>query len=91
MNSLNNRLYKFPSLLLTLTLFACATQSGTWVKSDVAPLQFNQDNYACLQESQQPYGYSQGSLGWGMVGALAGVDITVTQGYKPIKSFTQLA
>ena len=27
----------------------------------------------------------------GMVGVLAGVDITVTQGYKPIKSFTQLA
>lgn len=49
---------------LTFTLFACATQSGTWVKSDAAPLQLNQDNYACLQESQQPYGYNQGGFGW---------------------------
>jgi hypothetical protein len=65
MNDVNNRLYKFPSLLLALTLFACATQSGIWVKGDVTPLQFNQDNYACLQESQQPYGYSQGGYGWG--------------------------
>jgi hypothetical protein len=59
------RLYKFSSFLLSLTLFACATQSGIWVKGDVTPLQFNQDNYACLQESQQPYGYSQGGYGWG--------------------------
>ena len=65
MNGVNFRLNKLYSFLLPLTLFSCATQSGTWVKSDVAPLQFNQDNYACLQESQQPYGYSQGGLGWG--------------------------
>ena len=50
---------------LIMILASCATQSGIWVKSDVAPLQFNQDNYACLQESQQPYGYAQGAYGWG--------------------------
>ena len=59
------RLYKLLLAFTPLILFACATQSGKWVKSDTAPLQFNQDNYACLQESQQPYGYSQGSYGWG--------------------------
>lgn len=51
------------SLIMILT--SCATQSGVWVKSDTAPLQFNQDNYACLQESQQPYGYAQVGYGWG--------------------------
>ncbi|WP_353202988.1 hypothetical protein [Polynucleobacter sp.] len=59
------RLNKLSIALLLLSLFACATQSGIWVKSDMAPLQFNQDNYACLQESQQPYGYNQGAYGWG--------------------------
>lgn len=59
------RLNKPSIALLPLSLFACATQSGIWVKSDMAPLQFNQDNYACLQESQQPYGYNQGAYGWG--------------------------
>jgi len=62
---INMRLYKFPLLLLPATLFACATQSGVWVKDNTASLQFNQDNYACLQESQQSYGYSQGGYGWG--------------------------
>jgi hypothetical protein len=61
----NMRLCKFTLLLIPATLFACATQSGVWVKGDTAPLKFNQDNYACLQESQQPYGYSQGGYGWG--------------------------
>ena len=65
MNCVKNRLYKFPLFLLPLTLVACATQSGTWVKSDVVQLQFNQDSYACLQESQQPFGYSQGGCRWG--------------------------
>jgi hypothetical protein len=51
-------------VLFTLILFACAVQSGIWIKGDVTPLQFNQDNYACLQESQQPFGYNQGSYGW---------------------------
>jgi len=59
------RLNQFFLAFLSLTLFACAAQSGIWVKSDVAPLQFNQDNYACLQESQQPFGYGQGGYGWG--------------------------
>ena len=59
------RLNKFSIALLPIALFACAIQSGIWVKSDVAPLQFYQDNYACLQEAQQPYGYNQGSYGWG--------------------------
>lgn len=59
------RLYKYCLSLLSLTLFACASQSGVWVKNDTAPLQFNQDNYACLQESQQPFGWSQGGYGWG--------------------------
>jgi hypothetical protein len=63
----NMRLNKFPLLLIPATLFACATQSGLWVKSDVTPLQLNQDNYTCLQESQQPYGYSQGGYGWGNI------------------------
>jgi len=56
-----NRLFL---VLFSLILFACAIQSGNWVKRDVTPLQFNQDNYACLQESQQPFGYNQGSYGW---------------------------
>lgn len=51
--------------LMTLALTACASQSGVWVKSGTTPLQFNQDNYACLQESQQPFGYSPGGYGWG--------------------------
>ena len=50
---------------LIMILASCATQSGVWIKSGIAPLQFNQDNYACLQESQQPYGYAQGGYGWG--------------------------
>jgi len=62
---INMRLCKFLLMLIPAILFACATQSGTWIKSDVAPLQFNQDNYVCLQESQQPFGYSQGGYGWG--------------------------
>mgnify|MGYP006279079807 FL=1 len=49
---------------MPLFLVACATQSGVWVKPDVTTLQFNQDNYACLQESQQPFGYAQGGFGW---------------------------
>jgi len=59
------RIYKLSFVFAPLILFACATQSGTWVKSDTAPLQFNQDNYACLQESQQPFGWGQGGYGWG--------------------------
>ena len=59
------RLYKSSLLLIPLILVACATQSGIWVKSDVTALQFNQDNYACLQESQQPFGFGQGGYGWG--------------------------
>jgi hypothetical protein len=62
---MNMRLNQFFLALLSLTLFACVAQSGIWIKSDVAPLQFNQDNYACLQESQQPFGYGQGGYGWG--------------------------
>ena len=59
------RLYKSSMLLMPLFLAACATQSGIWFKSDVTPLQFNQDNYACLQESQQPFGFGPGVYGWG--------------------------
>ena len=59
------RIYKLTFVFVPLILFACATQSGTWIKSDTAPLQFNQDNYACLQESQQPFGWGQGGYGWG--------------------------
>lgn len=36
-----------------------------WVKYEVAPPPLIQDNYACLQELQQPYGCSQGTYGWG--------------------------
>jgi hypothetical protein len=59
------RIFKYSLLLMPLILASCATQSGVWVRSDATPLQFNQDNYACLQESQQPYGFSQGGFGWG--------------------------
>ena len=52
-------------ILLPLILAACATQSGMWVKRDATALQFNQDNYTCLQESQQPFGFGQGGYGWG--------------------------
>lgn len=52
-------------LLMLFSLAGCATQSGTWIKTGITQLQFNQDNYACLQEAQQPFGYSQGSYGWG--------------------------
>lgn len=52
-------------VFIPLALTACASQSGVWVKSGITPLQFNQDNYACLQESQQPFGYSPGGYGWG--------------------------
>lgn len=62
---MSSRLHKSCLSLLPLALFACATQSGIWVKSNVTPLQTNQDNYACLQESQQPFGWSQGGYGWG--------------------------
>jgi hypothetical protein len=62
---INMRFHNLYLAPLILILASCASQSGTWVKSDVAPLQFNQDNYACLQESQQPYGYSQGGYGRG--------------------------
>jgi hypothetical protein len=61
---MNIPLNRFSLTLFPLILFACATQPGIWVKSDVAPMQFNQDNYACLQESQQPFGYNQGAYGW---------------------------
>ena len=59
------RILKYSLLLMPMILAACATQSGLWVKGDVTPLQFNQDNYACLQESQQPFGFNQGGYGWG--------------------------
>lgn len=59
------RVLKYSLLLMPLILAACATQSGLWVNDDVTPLQFNQDNYACLQESQQPFGFNQGGYGWG--------------------------
>ena len=52
-------------LLMLFFLTGCATQSGTWIKTGITQLQFNQDNYACLQEAQQPFGYSQGGYGWG--------------------------
>lgn len=51
-------------LAVTLIVVACAGPTGTWMKNGVTPLQFDQDNYACLQESQQPFGY-QGGPGWG--------------------------
>ena len=58
------RSLKASFLLIPLIVVACATQSGTWFKPDITTLQFNQDNYACLQESQQPYGYGQSGFGW---------------------------
>lgn len=58
------RLCKHLLTLLSLLIVACATQSGQWVKPGVTTLQFNQDNYACLQESQQPYGYGQSGFAW---------------------------
>ena len=58
------RMYKHSILLMTMFVGACAIQSGTWVKANVTTLQYNQDNYACLQGSQQPYGYGQSGFGW---------------------------
>ena len=62
---INMRLRNLYLSPLIMILASCATQSGLWVKPDVTPLQFNQDNYTCLQESQQPYGFNQGGFGWG--------------------------
>jgi hypothetical protein len=62
----SNKFYLRALLLgLCLMLSACAAQSGLWLKDNSSQLQVDQDNYACLQESQQPYGYSDGGFGWG--------------------------
>lgn len=58
------RSIKLISLSFCLLLGACAGPAGVWVKNGVSQLQVDQDNYACLQESQQTYGYSQGGYGW---------------------------
>ncbi len=51
-------------VLLGSVFVGCATQQGVWVKANSVPLQVDQDKYACLQQSQQPYGYSTGGFGW---------------------------
>ena len=62
----SNRFYLRTLLAsLCLMLGACASQAGLWLKDNSTQLQVDQDNYACLQQSQQPYGYSDGGLGWG--------------------------
>jgi len=59
------RLIKSLSLLLTTLLLACAAPAGNWVRDNSLPLQVDQDKYACLQQAQQPYGYTTGGFGWG--------------------------
>ena len=62
----SNRFYLRALLAsLCLMLGACASQAGLWLKDNSTQLQVDQDNYACLQQSQQPYGYSDGGFGWG--------------------------
>lgn len=52
--------------LMTITmLVGCAAPVGDWVKDSAQPLQVDQDKYACLQESQQPFSYLSGTPGWG--------------------------
>ena len=64
--SISTILYLRASLIgLCFMLGACATQSGLWLKDNSSQLQVDQDKYVCLQQSQQPYGYSDGGFGWG--------------------------
>jgi len=68
---LNSNFLNFAKILLyfpTCLLGACAAQPGIWVKDSSTTLQLDQDKYACLQEAQQPYGYSDGGIGWGYGG-----------------------
>jgi hypothetical protein len=59
-------------IFLIFLLAACVSQPGTWVKDSSSSLQVDQDKYTCLREAQQPYGYSDGSLGWGLGGGYSG-------------------
>lgn len=61
----NNPFVRTLLLAFCLMLGACASQSGLWLKDDASQLQVDQDKYACLQQAQQPYGYSDGGFGWG--------------------------
>ena len=58
------RCFKLWFLTLVLTLGACASPAGTWVKNGTTQLQVDQDIYACLRQAQQPYGFSGGGYGW---------------------------
>ena len=65
-NPVSNNLYLRTLLAsLFLMLVACASQSGLWLKDNSSQIEVDQDNYACLQQAQQPYGYSDGGFGWG--------------------------
>jgi hypothetical protein len=59
---------------LCFMLGACATQSGLWLNDNSSQLQVDQDQYVCLQQSQQPYGYTSGGFGWGGFNAYSGVQ-----------------
>ena len=78
--------------LMTITmLVGCAAPVGDWVKDSAQPLQVDQDKYACLQESQQPFSYLSGTLQAGVLlgaqaggrGGVAPVDMLAC---KPIQS-----
>ncbi|CAM3801959.1 hypothetical protein [Polynucleobacter arcticus] len=91
MININRRLNRLFLVLAPLVLTACASQSGIWVKSGTTPLQFNQDNYACLQESQQPFGYGQGGYGWGGgIGAGWGPGWGGFNGYSGVQTNQEL-
>jgi hypothetical protein len=57
-------IFLLPLMAITM-LVGCAAPVGDWVKDSIQPLQVDQDKYACLQESQQPFSYLSGTPGWG--------------------------
>jgi hypothetical protein len=76
---LNSICLNFAKILLLSPLCllgACATQPGIWVKDSSTTLQLDQDKYVCLQEAQQPFGYTDGGIGWGYggMGGYSGVQ-----------------
>jgi len=50
-------------LAITFALSACAS-NGRWTKAGIPTLEQDQDQYACLKEAQQPFGYADGGPGW---------------------------
>ena len=68
------RCYKLSAFALVLALGACASPSGVWVKNGTLQLQVDQDTYACLQQSQQPYSFGGGGFGWGGYNESSGVQ-----------------